>query len=85
MLGRSKECHDEKCANNGSVSLIEKGKDELTESVSSSMDRAKELLVGKESSGANMVALGVEWESWKEFMAARKAELKGLRTKVGAK
>lgn len=48
-------------------------------------DRARELLVAKKASNADVVALGVQRDLLKESLAARDTELEGIRMMVGAK
>lgn len=85
LAGHFKECKVAKDATQGRVSLIEKERDELIESVSFLMHRVKKLLVPKESFDANVVTLGVERYALKESLPTRDSELEGLPVTVVAK
>lgn len=60
VAGCVKDCKNANNAAQELASLVEKGEDELTESVSSMEDRVEELQVAKSSSNAGVVALGSE-------------------------
>lgn len=83
--GQLKECKDKKNVAKRRASLGKKENDWLTGSFSSLKNLVGECLVGKESSDADIVAFGVERYSLKRSLAARDAELKGLRVRVGVK
>lgn len=64
---------------------MEKEKGEFKRLVPSYKNRVEELLVDEKLSRADFVAAGLERDSLRELLAAKNADLEGLRVTVGAR
>lgn len=85
VAGRLEECKDAEHVVQVPALFVAKEKDELSVSVSSSKDLGGELLVAKESSNADVVAMGFELELFKEPLTAIYIGFEELLVTVGVK
>lgn len=85
VTGHLKVCEDVEDATQRRVSLIEKKRDELNESVLPLKSRVEEFSILKELADSDIVVWSDKWDSLKEALAARDVELEGPRVTVRAK
>lgn len=85
MAGHCKECQEAKEVARELCLLVEKNEDQLNQSLSSLKNRVEYLLVDKQLSESDFIALCVEMELPKKFLAAKYTEVERLRATVRAK